>query len=80
MSFKKIDAAPWAVIDFLQGKNSSHLVNLSTTTIMASAPFDKGRSVMKLTLIELQGVLGIYSGINKPVGLQFNNLFLLQDI
>ena len=58
------------------GKNSAHLVNLLTTTMIASKPFERGRSVMKSTLMEVQGASGTFKGSKSPAGLELEGFFL----
>ena len=53
---------------------------MSTTAMMILVPFDRGRPVMKSTLIEFHKALGIFNETKSLGGLQFTGLFLLQEL
>ena len=60
----------------LQGIAFIILLNLSTTTKIASYPEDTGRGVIKSMDISCQGLAAIGIGYNNPYYLWFLGLFL----
>jgi hypothetical protein len=61
-------ANPFSLTSVQQGTKYCSLVKRSTTTHMASQPFNQGRPVMKSIDMSCQGLSGIGRGCKTPNG------------